>query len=66
MKKTKEQSQEEKREWILKAIKTAMEYAIFQHEVDRLKFMYSKYKEDKFFTVAEIKDDLIFIEKILD
>jgi hypothetical protein len=57
---------ETKKDYMKSAIKTAMEYAIFQHEVDKLLKMYSKYYDGFEITEEELKDDLKYIENICE
>jgi hypothetical protein len=57
---------ETKTDYMKSAIKTAMEYAIFQHEVDKLLKMYSKYYDGFEITEEELKDDLKYIENICE
>jgi len=57
---------ETKTDYMKSAIKTAMEYAIFQHEVDKLLKMYSKYYDGFEITEEELKDDLKYIERICE
>jgi len=57
---------ETKKDYMKSAIKTAMEYAIFQHEVDKLLKMYSKYYDGFEITEEELKDDLKYIERICE
>lgn len=57
---------ETKGDYMKSAIKTAMEYAIFQHEVDKLLKMYSKYYDGFEITDEELKEDLLYIERICE
>lgn len=57
---------ETKTDYIKSAIKTAMEWAIFQHEVDKLLQMYSKYYDGFEITDEELKEDLLYIERICE
>ena len=57
---------ETKKDYMKSAIKTAMEYAIFQHEVDKLLKMYSKYYDGFEITDEELKEDLLYIERICE
>jgi len=57
---------ETKTDYMKSAIKTAMEYAIFQHEVDKLLKMYSKYYDGFEITEEELKEDLKYIERICE
>jgi hypothetical protein len=54
---------QEQKQWMLKAIKNAEPQAIFQHEVDALKVMYSKYIDTEP-SQDEIKDDINFLNKL--
>ena len=70
---------ETKKDYMKSAIKTAMEYAIFQHpyfgmidkktayiKLDKLLKMYSKYYDGFEITDEELKEDLLYIERICE
>ena len=59
-------TRELRNEYMMSAVKTAMDYAILQHEVDKLKEIYSKYHDDCDVSDLEIKEDLMFIENIVE
>lgn len=51
--------------WMLSHIRRAMDCAIFQHEVDHLKMLYSKYKETNPCD-SERFDDIAYCDKLLN
>ena len=62
----KELSRDLRNNYMMSAVKTAMDYAILQHEVDKLKAIYSKYHDDCEVSDLELKEDLRFIENICE
>lgn len=51
-------------DWVCSHIKKAIEFAIFQHEVDHLKAMYSKYKETNP-SEQERFEDIAYCDRLL-
>ena len=62
----KELTKDLRNNYMMSAVKTAMDYAILQHEVDKLKEIYSKYHDNCDVSDEELKDDLRYIEKIVE
>lgn len=58
---------QEQRNYMTKAIVTTLEYAIFQHEVDRLETMLAKWCNPKSdISEDELKEDLRYLELICE
>ena len=57
---------EEEKQWVKKAILTASNYIVFQHEQESLNIMYDKYDGNYPITKQELSDDLKYLEKLTD